>query len=111
MSDGWDRAPGSRPAGDGTTFDGTSEAVAMGMVMEPPQGFLEDAVTRGLAIVTAEEALITVQQARGTADNGTADNSTANRSTANRSRPRRRDSGVFDLRVTPTDEPPKSARG
>jgi len=42
---------------DETPFDGMSEAVAMGVVMEPPEGFLADAVARGLAIVEAEEAL------------------------------------------------------
>jgi hypothetical protein len=43
---------------DEPTFDGMSEAVAMGMVMEPPEGFLERAVARGLAFVQAEEALV-----------------------------------------------------
>jgi hypothetical protein len=80
---------------DDMTFDGMSEAVAMGMVMAPPEGFLEEAVARGLAVVEAEEALVAVQQEREVANDA--------------AKPRR-GSGVIDLRLTPPDGPPASAR-
>ena len=40
------------------SWDGTTEALAMDVVMEPPEGFLARAVARGLAVVEAEEALV-----------------------------------------------------
>ena len=49
-------APGS--------WDGTTEALAMGVVMEPPEGFLARAVARGLAVVEAEEALVAYREQR-----------------------------------------------
>ena len=70
------------------TFDGTSEAIAMGRVMSPPAGFLEEAVARGLAVVEAEEALVAVQQSRVAANDGA-----------------RRASGVIDLRPASSRAP------
>ena len=40
------------------------EALVLGQVMIPPEGFLEQAVARGIAIVAAEEALVEVHARR-----------------------------------------------
>ena len=50
------------------SWDGTTEALAMGLVMEPPEGFLARAVARGLAVVEAEEALVAYREQRSAAN-------------------------------------------
>ena len=50
------------------SWDGTTEALAMGVEMEPPEGFLARAVARGLAVVEAEEALVAYRAQRAPAN-------------------------------------------
>lgn len=59
--------PGFRSLPPGS-WDGTTEALAMGVVMEPPDGFLARAVARGLAVVEAEEALVAYREQRAPAN-------------------------------------------
>jgi hypothetical protein len=87
-----------------------SDELHFAVVMLPPAGFVEAAVSRGLARVQAEEALVAVE--RTSAAHNDVHPRGRERGERGARKPRKRlDSGVIDTRELTITEAPASVRG